>query len=138
MWRTDEGRFRMTPACLSPAPSVVCSLEPVCFKNKPCTEAVIRSFGLKRCSQCSTPSLIFPSLSVDCCKHVVFSVFQSTFDPFYGTKAKHPNGDRNASNPLCLSNFKMKSASKIHKSEFPLSSPLYQRVSQCQSSLYVF
>lgn len=34
--------------------------------------------------------------------------------------------------------FKMRSASKIHKSELSLSSSLYQHVSQCQSSLYVF
>lgn len=30
MWRTGEGRFRMTPACPSPAPSVVCPLERIC------------------------------------------------------------------------------------------------------------
>lgn len=79
MWRTDEGRFRMTPACPSPAPSVVCPLDRICCISK--GNPVERKFNQaiwtqdqhfhagNRCSQCSQYEPFF--LPVDHFKHLV-------------------------------------------------------------------
>lgn len=80
MWRTDEGRFRMTPACPSPAPPVVCLVKHIsCISKKEILleGSLVRPFGLRtnipvlKTGAASVPSMSLPLLPVDQFKHLV-------------------------------------------------------------------